>query len=357
MFLHHYGSIGGAGISLINTIKLLNGNYNIIVITPPGEISNILSDMVNVSVFKYDFIPSIPIYSGGISTLNPKMYFHLFKFFILKAKFIKFLSSFDFDILVVNSIITSWVGKFFNDIITICFVRETKSGTYFDYVQKKFLNEFDKVIFLSNYDNSSWALDTDTFVIHNYSNFVENTISKDSTSEFFDILYLGGGSYIKGFYDLIISLYICKNRDNINLHVLGVVNPIIINIFNLFFKKKLNVKFYGLVNDVNYFYNKCHVVIFPVKKVHQGRPIFEAGFNQKPIIVPDFKNFTEFVEDQVNGYYFKNNSVVSLASVIDYCADIKDDMTCTGLNNYNCSLSKHTKEIANLNISRLFDRL
>jgi hypothetical protein len=66
IFFHHSGTIGGAGVSLYNTIISLKEEYEIIVYCPsqPNAFKQYLESK-DIKVKTYDFsIGSIPYYSG-----------------------------------------------------------------------------------------------------------------------------------------------------------------------------------------------------------------------------------------------------------------------------------------------------
>jgi glycosyltransferase involved in cell wall biosynthesis len=99
------------------------------------------------------------------------------------------------------------------------------------------------------------------------------------------------------------------------------------------------------------------VIIFPVIKVHQGRPIFEAGFHNKPVIVPSFDNFKEYVKDGFNGLVYYKSSSKSLASIFDSIHNQKTLLIQMGKHNREMSLKNHSKLEAEEKILNLFDSL
>lgn len=360
LFIHHYGGLGGAGKSLINNLKLLSSNYKIHVIIPryPSDIDKLISDIDGVEISYFDFIPSLPIYSGGMSLYNYKFYKHIFKSIKYKKLMLNKIKEIDPNILVVNSIILSWIAKFSNNIKTVCFIRETKAKSILNILHKYFLKYFTKVVFLSKYDLESWGLDNDCIVIPNsMDKETELDILQYKRNNKINILFLGGTSYIKGFYFLIFAYFLSKKKDSIKLTIIGTYNDKIKKIFDSFYFKDLNIEFYGNVNNVDDYYINSDAVIFPVVKVHQGRPIFEAGYFHKLVICPSFDNLAEYVENNHNGLIYQKGSIKSLSLILSKIADENINFESLGNNNYVKYLEKHTKTQAKINIFKLFSEL
>ena len=368
-FIHHFGGLGGAGKSLINNILLLSENYDITVILPkkPTEIHNEIAKIKNVKILKFIFIPSLPIYSGGLRFYDPRFLIHMIKSFYFASNFVSLIKKTEPDFLVVNSIITSWLSCYFKDVKSICFIRETFLNSPFKKLQKSFLNNFTKVVFISKYDSSVWNLDTQNYVIQNYfepdnhyllsasnDDISNSNLDDNSINSFLKILFLGGTSYIKGFYFLLLAILKTKHKHKIELVVLGNSNKKIASIVNFLFKRSLKIVFHGNVQNVSVFYSYCDLVIFPVVKVHQGRPIFEAGFFKKPVLVPNYDNFTEYVEHDFNGLVYNRHSISSLSLILDNLALNKSVLESLGNNNYLLSSGNHRKNVVEKLILELF---
>jgi glycosyltransferase involved in cell wall biosynthesis len=359
LFVHHYGGIGGAGKSLLNNINLLKDQFDIHVILPnsPSDIGMLLEKIDRVKLIYVDFIPSLPVYSGGFSLLSIKLYQHLIMSILNIKKFLYLIDKVGPDILIVNSIILCWLSKYSKNKRSICFVRETKKRSLANIIQRNMLNNFDDVVFISQFDLDSWNLTTNVRVIENSVDYAidlkKAKYSGTNKKKSLNVLYLGGTSYIKGFYFLFLSLLLSKNKNKINIIVLGEIRLKVKLFMNKWFGSIVNFEFVGKVVDVSEYYLICDLVIFPVVKVHQGRPIFEAGYYHKGVIAPDFENLLEYVKHDFNGINYKQNSVFSLSKVFNEIIEGTYDLKVLGCNNHQMYIDKHTKNKARDNVYKL----
>ena len=360
VIIHHFGGLGGAGKSLINNVRLLSGKCNLTVVTPdqPNEILLLLNEVEGVRLRTSSFTPSVPIYSGGYHLLSPGLYLHLFKSIANLKSFLNLVKEQKPDVIVVNSIIMVWIALFFRNEKKVCFVRETKSKSIFNSALRKLLNKFDLVCFISNFDSVSWSLKTDSIVNENSVDIEETKITLPfEDGKKLHLVYLGGTSYIKGFYHLCLSLLMMKSRDRVNIYVLGKCRPFAITFAQLIFGKSNPLTFVGSVKNVSDYYVRSVAVIFPVIKVHQGRPIFEAGQHSKGAIVPDFENFSEFVVNNDNGIIYKRRSSSSLADILTLAANGDFDFSKLGERNFIRFREKHSLQSAQLRAQNLISRI
>lgn len=84
----------------------------------------------------------------------------------------------------------------------------------------------------------------------------------------------------------------------------------------------------------------CDAVVFPCHNPHQARPIYEAGIAKKPIIISDFPNYSEFVDD-TNAWLFPADDSQKLADCIENV--FSQDIYTKIQNNY-----RRTFEVNNL---------
>jgi glycosyltransferase involved in cell wall biosynthesis len=361
VIIHHFGGLGGAGKSLINNVKLLSDKCHLTVITPgdPSDIRLKLDDVDNISVSTLSFIPSVPIYSGGYSLLSPGFYHHIIKSLLNLKSFMSSVKIIDADVIVVNSIIMSWLSLFFLGKKKICFVRETKSGSLFDYIHRWLLNKFDLVCFISMFDKCAWSLKTETIVNENSvdNEFSGVPMSEKISGDKLNFVFLGGTSYIKGFYHLCASIFIMENRNKLNIFVLGECRTFGVRLSKLIFGKSSPFTFVGKVSDVSDYYDKSDAVIFPVVKVHQGRPIFEAGQHRIGAIVPDYSNFDEFVQHMNNGIVYNKKSSKSLANILTRACNGEFDFKSLGQENFLAFERKHSLKSAKLRAENIMRKI
>jgi glycosyltransferase involved in cell wall biosynthesis len=380
LILHHSGLIGGAGVSLYNVAISLTQIYDLKIYCPPipQDYSKFLIDK-GFEVKYYNFpIGSIPYYSGSGNIFSIGFIKEIIKILLYYNKLKHLLSKEVYDILIVNSKTLSWISKILpkRNIISICFVRETRVKTIYNFwnnVQRHFLNIFKGVVFISDFDRIIEKLSNP--LIEVIPNFVKDVLLHDEIYQFnflkkysisdnvFKILYVGGISKLKGF-DLALDATSILINENVVLLVAGSSNIININYKNniksfsitqrkfmrkvsllstLLIKKK-KIIYLGLNLDMHDVYSLADVLIFPVFYPHQGRPIFEAGAYKKPVIVPDFINFKEYVINEFNGLYFKKRNPNSLARSIYRIMKDGNLMKELGENNYLIFKKNHLKE-------------
>lgn len=361
VIIHHFGGLGGAGKSLVNNVKLLSKKCDLTVVTPacPNDILFKLEKINRVEIKTVESVPSIPVYSGGFNLLSPRLYLHLIKSFMKFKSFMNMIQDLNADVIIVNSIIMSWVSLFFKGKKKVCFVRETQSKTVFNYLHRKLLNKFDLVCFISQFDASCWYLHTDIIVNENSveNEFVGSSCPEKPESDKVHFVYLGGTSYIKGFYHLCFSILQMKSRDRINVFVLGDCRAFGVRFAKLIFGDSLPFTFVGKVSNVSYYYERSESVIFPVVKVHQGRPIFEAGQHRRAAIVPDFANFEEFVQDMDNGILYKKKSSRALANVLSKACKREFDFNALGERNFRFFEEKHSLKSAKLRAESIIKKI
>lgn len=381
LFIHHSGDIGGAGVSGYNTILTLSKYFKIVVYCPahPKFYSEFLSNR-GIQVKTFDFpLGSIPYYSGGPSILSPGFIFGLINIFKYKSLWEKIVIKEKPDLLITNSKIMSWLSIIANklNIKSVCFVRETRKGAshgLWNKIQKSFLNRFNAVIFISEYDKAQEILTkARSYVVPNYidKSKYENVLNKKKTlanlgipEEGFKILYVGGMLRLKG-YDVLIKAL--KHLKTYDVHLIVAGRPdfsykksrslptTIYNyikkgyenrIANEISRNELHGRIYkiGIRNDMEDIYEVADVLVFPARKPHQSRPVFEAGAKKVPVIMPDFDNTLEYIEDRKNGLIFKRKNSRSLAKCIIEL--IENPKLCKelGNDNYKRTMNNHIKE-------------
>ena len=63
-------------------------------------------------------------------------------------------------------------------------------------------------------------------------------------------------------------------------------------------------------------YAACDVVLFPMREPHQARPVFEAGYFSKTVIITDFDCIHGDVQEGGNGYFVPTEDVQAIAEKI-----------------------------------------
>jgi len=384
LIIHHSSVIGGAGISLLNVIEVLKNSYDITVYVSGlhDDFYNILKNQ-NINVFKYKGrIGAIYYHASSYGILNLAFWYRLFLLPIQYVFWNTVVKKHNPDLIVVNSLVLSWMSIIAkkNMIKSLCFVRETFSDNTFSLItklQQKLLSDFNGVSFITEYDQQFANLPekVKTFVNHdfldNYNDVIEKKIQN---TPYFKVLYIGGISKIKGIEMVIEAANILKPYHYILFDLLGEDfrerNNVKINFKNLFHSNylfvnqvKRNVKelklekkltFHGIQSDMQSFYKNCDVVILPITKPHQQRGIFETGWFSKPVIVPKFQQLFWAVKQDYNGVFFETNNAKDLAEKILDLYHNREKCYDLGQNNFNLTITNHTKEICDKKIIQTF---
>ncbi|SDH86959.1 Glycosyltransferase involved in cell wall bisynthesis [Planococcus glaciei] len=362
VIIHHSASIGGGSISLTDIVEMISEKYEVITYCPeyPPDLKEYMQKL-NMKVKTFNIpIPMFNQYSGG-----PKFYSRSFWKHLYSYRYIKMWESLlikeNPEIVIVNSSVLALLGPTIKKIgaKSICFVRETFNENIFSLsntFMKYMLNEwFDGVLFISNFDK-------------NYANLkkpltsvIADCISPGSLEKFdrevacenlgiennsINILFAGGTSSIKGLNTLLNSIYYLNDED-LKFIICGykqeIINPNIKmkKIFNFFihyrereYMKKLNIllndkkinkkiKFIGHQLNMSNAYSASDILVFPSSVAHQSRPAYEAGYFSIPVIISDFKQTKEYVQNFINGLTFTPKSHKELSEKITLV--IKDE--------------------------------
>ena len=69
-------------------------------------------------------------------------------------------------------------------------------------------------------------------------------------------------------------------------------------------------------DKVEEYFKACDVIVFPSTQAHQARPIYEAAIARKRVVITDFDNTREFL-DETNGWLFERGNARMLAQKIN----------------------------------------
>lgn len=361
-------------MSLYHVMKALKDDNELYVAvsTDPDDMMKMFSADPSVTVIPYGRrIGAVTYYSGGDPAFSRRFLYRAWLILRQKRYFDRLIKEIAPDVVVVNSMTTSWISKLpqVKQRRSICFVRETFRGNGKRFVNRYIracLERFSKVVFLSEYDQRTASLHlTSTQVIHNYCS--DDRFSLSLTKEqackmlgadpgAFQLLFVGGVSSVKGF-DIAVQA-VLESEHNIRLIVAG-------NDFAAASQTKDNkelayvrkweayvrendrqgrIVFVGRQSDMSACYACADAVIFPMREPHQARPIFEAGFFRKPIIITDFDNIREFVENGYNGLSADNENVGDFRDKIEKLLSDEEYRNKLGMNNYKRAVKNHSQK-------------
>lgn len=337
--IHHCGTIGGSGRSLLQTVNMLSDQYSITVLCPaPSQMFHFLEEN-GVNVVPYSFpLGSVSYYSGGPRVIGRTFFKELFYIVKNKKQRLQLLKNCDADIFMLNSVTEAFLAK---EIKThtgsacVCFVRETlprgNRGFFFRVLKRQLQKYCDGVFFISDFDRYTYNLKSLNAVT------VRNTVPNRYFEEYGDskaealallgvdrapepedfyVLYLGGNSRMKG-VAVICEAMKCLPQ-NVRLLYAGSHSKAR-DAYTAEIEDR--VEHLGILEDVVPAYRACDLVVFPAAEPHQGRPIFEAGAFGKPAVATDFKELREDITDGVNGAVFPAGDAPALAVAI---ADIME---------------------------------
>lgn len=386
LLIHHSGLLGGGGISLYNTWKSLIEDYEVECYIPndPPELLNFLNSKgLKPKTFSFR-LGKITYYNGGNKTYNLKFWYHALHSLTQLKYWDEVLRMEKPDLVLVNSKVLCWMGTIFkkHGLKSMCFVRETIPGNpdnLINIIMKKMLEQFTSVVFLTKYDLKQTGLSKKVRGIISYDFLnVEDYREKISRSEAcqnmkissdsFNILFLGGINKLKGIEVALKSLIILKNQ-NIQLlvagkkfeeHKLSGVKKIIYYMKNrstIKFSNKIKriirennldskVHFLGIQNNISDTFSASDILIFPMTLPHQPRPAFEIGVQNKTVVISNFPNIKEIVQNEINGLTFQPNDERSLASSIMRLKENKALRNTLGSKNYEFTLKYHLEFFA-----------
>lgn len=396
LIIHHFGGLGGGTnscIDLAKIFKILGHNVTVAVHQPSLQLVQ-LCEKEKIQIIDN----GLGIIQWNYHSASHSKIRTLIKF-LMSIKSVKkwklFFGKNDADLVVLNSSVQAPllpIIKLCNK-KSICFIRETcygNSGSLYNTILKKFLSLANAIIFLSKYDMYRWGIrdtkkqfiipdviDEKRFQInlHDISIIKKKfSISKETV-----ILYLGGLSYPKGALDLLKACQQLDEKQKFKLVILGdlyeefdkfnIIKRFIykkhidyrckcIEIVNAINKKSKNtVILYGLTSDVPSWYSICNYVVFPVKQVHQARPAYEAGLFSKPIVLPNYENFKEYVNDGVNGLLYERDDITSLTRVMSNLNTDSKLQYSLGEANYLEMKEKHSFLVAEELLGFVLDRI
>lgn len=378
LFVYPSVGLGGAPLSLYYTIKNLDmNNVHVKVLFlkqsdaseyfKNNNVEIIIADNYFYKVFYRYFVHTIP---------NNIRWYQIYRLFRVTLSFI--LSAFIFaprilfkekpDLLYLNSSVLSdfSLAAKICRIKNIVHIREPISDGYHGirkFLLRKLLNfSASKIIAISIDNSNRIGLPLKTAVIYNFIDYSQNSHFE---SEIFDkehlyFLYVGGNRELKG-VDIMIDALPLLDK-NIKIIFAGYYN-------NKFTKKEKLIKFFnknyvpkkiirykkitacnntvviGFIENVGSYLDHCTGLIFPATLTHFPRPIIEAFAKSKIAISSDLDGINEVIEDNYNGFVFKNKSYAELACKINYVARMNSSERIRIQNNaYKTFLAKFSKE-------------
>lgn len=356
LFFHHNTTSVGAGLSALHIIaNIPRERYDIVVCIPnwEGDLCEKIENMgirVRTDLHHSSSYTHVNGYHYNLFSIS-----HIHNVYeLLQSKKVveKVLQEEQPDIVMVNSMTLFWIGRLARKVgaKTVCFHRETYYRGLFGmrtkYIKRKLNSDFDKIAFLSDYDMQQtgncydkYIKITDKVDVVLYENINQIDARKELQLPIDEklILFAGGISKLKGIEVMLKALNSLQTEAKLIILQYSEPAPLASGLRGLrqriqrWRKKDTNywaeqyiaehhlqdrLILRGRTDEVEKYFAACDLVVFPSQEAHQARPIFEAGVAKRPIIVSDFENTREFL-DETNGWCVKYDDAEAWAAVCD----------------------------------------
>jgi len=336
LLIHHSGLIGGAGKSLLDLWRALSPHFDVVAYVPsqPPELLRFLGTQgVPARSFK-GRMAKVPYYSGGENLWHPRFWFYVSSIPFQRSKWRRIIADEGADAVIVNSSVLCWMGAILKGRVSICYVRETLRGqsmSVINRVLRRMREKFSGVAYLSEFDRRADRLQNASPIIArdatDPSVYCDTLVKRPACAKLaipmdsFNVLYVGGVSWLKGIDVAIKAMQILRN-ERVRLLVAGLppdpTRPQIwrrsLKRASRFQRKMLRevkvggidrrIHYLGVLDEMSPAYSASDAIVFPMNRPHQARPAFEAGFQAKPVVITDYENVSECVVHGVNGLVF-----------------------------------------------------
>lgn len=195
------------------------------------------------------------------------------------------------------------------------------------------------------------------------------------------ILMMGGIDTVKGTLQLIRAVAMLADIPELMVVIAGYSGPVNMDsydalirlrtklrrmvgqeyrqkVFDTIEKKGLSdrIRFVGMQSDVVRIYAAADILVFPATRPHQARPVLEAGAMGKPVVVPDFPQTHEFIENGYNGLTYPHD-VGSLAAALRKLIEDPALARVMGENNFGNTCTHHNESLNAEKFQRIFLKL
>lgn len=348
LYIHHGTGIGGAGISLLNTIIALDKNrFNVKVL--------FVKDSPLLELFKqnniaFQVLNDSNIYYQPSATIQPSI-IHYIKFFMgvyhwIRVAFYtgqRVLAKQDVDIVHLNSSsLSHWaLAAKRMRFKVVMHIREPIAfglfGAKRQIIKRLLEKSCDHIICISRDNQERLGIYSKSSVIYNFTRIPEIIEMPQRVSSII-VLYLGGTATIKGFKTVVRTVeFLDKNV--VLLFGGSIVNTVKDSRIKGFIKHLIkftiyrgtyepmrrlgaysNVKIIGLVKNPEEYLENCSMLITPFSKSHFSRPAIEAFAYGKPVVGTNVAGMDEIIDDKVNGLLVPPNDPKALAEAINFLA-------------------------------------
>lgn len=372
ILLHHTSAQGGGTKSLIDIAIMLKDEYKVTVCIPSGSKETIeLANRYLIDCYEIKTrIPTLNVFSGSAGVFSGSFVKGILGFLYIDSC-VNELLSLNPDVVILNSLVTSIIARRIpKNIKVICFIRETFEKSIFDkYIKNTFEHYIDGVAYIAEHEKNYLqiklpkqvvipdTLEPSSIRILDQNEAIKSLGLRENN---YHILFMGGGSRLKGF-DIVLESVKYLSCD-FRVLIVGNINYELYSISNMLkhfynFKyltylirtrrllKTLNndcrLVLMGYQTDISKLMSACDVVVFPSLKPHQPRPCIEAGMYHKPVVLSDFEATKEYFINKYNALTFEPCSGKDLAKKLYMLKSDSDIRKMIGENNYLMSSKMH----------------
>lgn len=374
LIIQHFGEIGGGARSAIDVakmLKMMDHKVDFVFGHASEEFLELVKEQNLNVIDKHPDLPIFNFHNASGMAIKTVIRFWLSKKYMKEwYEFSK--TEWKYDLVILNSSVLCPLTYVFNklQIKNIVFVRETFRKNYLlNQWENIFLKKADAVTYLTAFDQNSWKANLVEYIIPDMVDsdiFLKDYTEVNNENNIF--LYVGGLNYYKGALDLLKAIYaVINDLKGIDINVYFLGNTYEEYEHFSFFRKCIShkhvsyrtqcIKYINKINDekeiiflkgiqknIATYYQICDALIFPVKKVHQPKPVYEAGYYGKPVVVPDYDNFKENIIDGYNGYMYAKNDVMSLKKALIEIILDKKEAKKRGMANREFTIKKHSSD-------------
>lgn len=390
LFVHHSTGVGGAPISMIETIRALNPQkYRAEVLLLRDSVVGELLEAHNIpySIAKGFFYskvyrPFIHITPSYISWFRPVRLIISLIIWMLSRYFFasRLLSQYGYDIIHLNSLVlTDFLCAGAAKGNVVLHVREPMAkgtlGIRFAYMRSQIVKYADHVVAISEDNAARVGVNNKCTVVYNCTDIGSCPVSPNDIPKNI-ALYLGGDSEIKGFLTMVdcldfldVKVTVCfagnysqqpgvLTLDGIKYFILLMLSAKFrrIHAANKKIKKHPAVRFVGLSNNIPSLISGCSALVNPFSVEHFSRPIIEAFANGRPVIATRVDGIEEEVNHQVDGILVEKNCPLELASAINLLVSDNDLLFKFALNGFE-KASKYFSPKNVFSIEHIYDDL
>lgn len=385
LFIHHWGGLGGAGVSLLHIVKAVDVTaYEVCVYCPtvPPTMLDLLKSQgirtIGASVSPPPLLHYMGSENSALGYRSIRNYANMAKGY---RDIYDLVERTDPDIVAVNSMTLFWVGLIGKRLgkKTVCFHRETYAGGLVGartrIIKYGLSRWFDGVAFISRYDmeatgaiNGVSRVITDKVQLSRFPQFDRAEVRErlDMSGDNFYVLFVGGMSPLKGAHIAVDALREIPDSRIRLMFVLDGAKPtrrkshsdcigvreklryVLRRDYSASVIRRIDesslwdrILFLPWTELVEQYYVAADAVIFPSTRPHQARPVYEAGAAGKAIVITDSDNIRESVKNEENGLTVPSGDLGALAQAISRLAQCESMRQEMGLRNFDRTRLNH----------------